>query len=98
MIPISNLQWGDHLPLKKDRQRGDHLTRQIPLKASIHAGLGGHFIASINSDRGGHLSPPLYKGVTSGTQSLTIFLVSNLFRCLGERWMGTLFQPSQPFQ
>jgi len=62
MTPILYRQKGDHLPLEKDHFKGDQLTKPKPLKPNISAVLGGHFILFIYSDRGGHLSPPLYKG------------------------------------
>jgi len=78
MTSTSYLPGGDHLTLRKDHFKGDHLHRQKPLKANKYGILGGHFNPVNDSDRGGHLSPPLFiEGVTSGTQPMTTFLTTD---------------------
>lgn len=72
MTPISNMRKGDHLALKKDHFKGDHLTSPKPLKSNANAVLGGHFNPFYDSDRGGHLfTPPFIRGVNSGTHAMT---------------------------
>ena len=66
------------MTFQKDHFKGDHLTMPISLKANDYAGLGGHFNLIIDSDRGGHLfTPPFIKGVTSDTQAMTTFLITD---------------------
>jgi len=58
MTLISYLFWGGHLPLGKDRHKGDHLVIEKTLKPNVSAVLGGHFTPFIHGDHGGHLVTP----------------------------------------
>jgi len=73
MTPFIYLNGGDHSLPEKDHIKGDHLIRPKTLKVIAYAKSDGHFNQKFGSDRGGHLSPPLFiEGVTSGTQVVTM--------------------------